>query len=184
MRKSQRKPSVRKKATRRQAPRTARRRARGGGYGAGPQRGGMAPLATFFTSVPGIVVMVAALAGGLFIAANNEVLPGQGGLRALDFLPESVAEHISPSDDTINVTDPWHKHQKRRKISVNPMTYWNRNAESAGLNQVGLNLGLNIDPEAAEAARLQTVATILRAEGRVTPRAVTGFTVGDVEPVR
>ena len=109
MRRSQRKPSVRKKATRRQA--------RGGGYGAGPQSGGMvlpamAPLAEFFTSVPGIVVMVAALASGLFIAANKEKLPQA---RALDYLPEEVADLFSTKVDGI-----------RPKISVDPRKYWTR----------------------------------------------------------
>ena len=113
MRRSQRKPSVRKKATRRQAPRTARRRARarGGGYGAGPQSGGMV-LPAFFTSVPGIVVMVAALASGLFIAANKEKLPQA---RALDYLPEEVADLFSTKVDGI-----------RPKISVDPRKYWTR----------------------------------------------------------
>ena len=112
MRRSQRKPSVRKKATRRQA--------RGGGYGAGPQSGGMvlpamAPLAEFFTSVPGIVVMVAALASGLFIAANKEMLPGQK-RNALDYFPESVADRFSSPDDQ----------GQRPKISVDPRKYWTR----------------------------------------------------------
>ena len=64
MRRSQRKPSVRKKATRRQA--------RGGGYGAGPQSGGRIPRPAFFTSVPGIVllVVVAALVVVLFIVSK------------------------------------------------------------------------------------------------------------------
>ena len=66
MRSNQRKPSVRKKTTR-------RARARGGGYGAGPQSGGRIPRAAFFTSVPGIVliVVVAALVVVVFIAANK-----------------------------------------------------------------------------------------------------------------
>ena len=121
MRRSQRKPSVRKKATRRQAPRTARRRARA--RGGGPQSGGMiplaamAPLAAFFTSVPGIILIVVGLFLMLFITANKGALPGLKGQLPLDLVPKVVAGLFGERQGSPGSS------MYRNPISINPFKY-------------------------------------------------------------
>jgi hypothetical protein len=137
MRRSHRKPSVRKKATRRQA--------RGGGYGAGPQSGGMIPVppAAF------IILIVVGLFLMLFITANKGALPGLEGQLPLDLVPKVVAGLFGKH----GIADG---KGNRVPISIDPRTYFNRTV--APITDPVAERGEPMGPDGAEEALHREVA--------------------------
>ena len=79
----------------------------------------MAPLAAFFTSVPGIILIVVGLFLMLFITANKGALPGLEGQLPLDLVPKVGAGLFGKH----GIADG---KGNRVPISIDPRTYFNR----------------------------------------------------------